>query len=124
MPFTVNVQFDSIDSKDALKLIGWEPPIPTGKVKGELLTSGDRFDPDGWFVYEAPGRERSALGGEKSKEYAASTEHVLDRIQHIKGAYSLRNDLMSLSDPQVKTSLSDLRAEGTIYMAKRSMDFT
>jgi len=118
-PFTLNIQFDSIDSKDALTLIGWEPEIPTGKVKGELLTSGDRFDPDGWFVYEAPGRERRA----KSKEHAASTEHVLDRIQHIKGTYSLRNDLLSLPDLQVKTSLSDLRAEGTIDIAKRTMDF-
>ncbi len=119
-PFTLNIQFDSIDSKDAFKLIGWEPEIPAGKVKGELMTSGDRFDPDGWFVYEAPGRERRA----KSKEYAASTEHVLDRIQHIKGTYSLRNDLLSLSDLQVRTSLSDLRAEGTIDIAKRTMDFT
>ena len=119
-PFTLNVQFDSIDSKDAFKLIGWEPPIPTGKVKGELLTSGDRFDPDGWFVYEAPGRVQRT----KSKEYQASTENVLDRIKYIKGTYSLRSNLFSLSDLQVKTSLSDLLAEGTIDIAKRTMDFT
>ena len=52
--FTLNVKFNSIDSRAALKLIGWEPEIPAGKVDGELATSGSKFNPDGWFVYKAP----------------------------------------------------------------------
>jgi translocation and assembly module TamB len=123
-PFTLNIAFDSIDSKGALKLIGWEPPIPAGKVKGELMSSGVRFDPEGWFIYETPSRERFALGGARSKEYRASTENVLDRIKYIKGNYSLRSDLLSLSDMQILTLSSDLRAGGTIDIAKRFMDLT
>jgi autotransporter translocation and assembly factor TamB len=111
--FTLNMQFDSIDSKDAFKLINWEPGIPAGKVKGELLTSGSRFNPDGWFVYEAP-----------SKKQRESTENVLDRIRYIDGTYSLRDDLLSLSDLRMKTPLSDLRAEGRVDIAKRTISFT
>ena len=111
--FTLNIQFDSIDSKDAFKLIGWDPGIPAGKVKGELLTSGNRFNPDGWFVYEALGKKQQA-----------STENVLDRIKDINGTYSLRGDLLSLSGLRMKTSLSDLRAEGTVDIAKKMISFT
>jgi translocation and assembly module TamB len=130
-PFTLNIQFDSIDSKDAFKLIGWEPPIPTGKVKGELLASGDRFDPDGWFIYNS---QKSAVSGQQSRKSKdpglripaprLTGENVLDRIQYIKGAYSLRGNLLSLSDLQLRTPFSDLGANGTIDITKRTMDFT
>lgn len=118
--FALNMQFDSIDSKEAFKLIGWDPGIPAGKVKGDLLTSGSRFNPDGSFVYEASSRGQRA----KSKAYQASTENVLDRIESINGTYSLRNDLLSLSDLRIKTTLSDLWAEGRVDIAKRTISFT
>jgi autotransporter translocation and assembly factor TamB len=111
--FTLNIKFDSIDSKDAFKLIGWDPGIPVGKAKGELLTSGSRFNPDGWFVYEA-----------LSKKQRESTGNVLDRVKDVNGAYSLRGDLLSLSDLRMKTPLSDLRAEGRVDIAKRTIGFT
>jgi translocation and assembly module TamB len=115
--FTLNIQFASIDSKDAFKLIGWQPEIPAGKVKGELLTSGSRFNPDGWFVYEALRREQRA----KSKHYRTSNENVLDRIEDIKGTYSLRGDLLSLPDLHMRTPLSDLQAAGTVDITKRTI---
>jgi autotransporter translocation and assembly factor TamB len=111
--FTLNTQFDSIDSKDAFKLIGWDPGIPAGKVSGELLTSGSRFNPDGWFVYEAP-----------SKKQRESTENVLDRVKAVSGTYSLRDDLLSLSDLRIKTPVSNLGAEGRVDIAKRTISFT
>ena len=111
--FTLNIKFDSVDSKDAFKLIGWDPGIPAGKAKGELLTSGSRFNPDGWFVYEAP-----------SKKQRESTENVLDRIRYVDGTYSLRDDILSLTGLRMKTPLSDLRAEGRVDIAKRTIGFT
>ncbi|MFH0933460.1 MAG: AsmA-like C-terminal region-containing protein, partial [Nitrospirota bacterium] len=119
-PFTLNIKFDSIDSRAALKLIGWEPEIPAGKVEGELMTSGSRFNPDGWFIYEAQSREQRA----KSKEYKPSAENTLDRIKNIKSSYSLRGDILSLSGLQVRTFLTDLQAEGTIDIAKKNLGFT
>ena len=122
--FTLNVKFESVDSKNALMLIGWDPGIPSGKVKGELMTSGSSFNPDGWFIYEASNREQSALGGTKIKGYQASTENILDRVKQIKGAYSLRGDLLSLSNLQIRTPLSDLVAEGTVDITKKPIDLS
>ena len=123
-PFTLNIQFDSIDSRAAFKLIGWEPDISAGKVEGELKTSGSKFNPDGWFVYEAQSREQSALGGAKSKDYNPSAENALDRIRNIKSNYSMRDGILSLSGLQLRTSLSDIKAEGTIDVTKKTLDFT
>ncbi len=123
-PFTLNIQFDSIDSRAAFKLIGWEPDISAGKVEGELMTSGSKFNPDGWFVYEAQSREQSALGGAKSKDYKPSAENALDRIRNINSNYSMRDSVLSLSGLQLRTSLSDLKAEGTIDITKKTLDFT
>ncbi|HYA11354.1 MAG TPA: AsmA-like C-terminal region-containing protein, partial [Thermodesulfovibrionales bacterium] len=119
-PFTLNIQFASIDSRAAFKLIGWEPEIPAGKVEGELKTSGSKFNPDGWFVYEAQSRELRA----KSKDYKLSAENALDRIRNIKSNYSMRGNILSLSGLQVRTSLTDLQAEGTIDITKKNLDFT
>jgi translocation and assembly module TamB len=118
-PFTLNIQFDSINSRDAFKLIGWEPGIPAGKVEGELMTSGSRFNPDGWFVYQAQSREPRA----KVKDHKPSAENALDRIRNIKSNYSMRSKILSLSGLQLRTSLSDLKAEGTIDITKKTLDF-
>ncbi len=111
-PFTLNIKFASIDSGAAFKLIGWDPEIRTGKVEGELMSSGNKFNPDGWFIYEA-----------QSRKYQPPRENALDRIKNIKGTYSLRGDNLSLSDLQVRTSLSDIQAEGTINLTKKTLDF-
>ena len=130
-PFTLNIKFDSIDSRAALKLIGWEPEIPAGKVEGELMTSGSRFNPDGWFVYNSQQSAVSSQQSKKSKDSGPQTpdsrlinENVLDRIRNIKSSYSLRGDILSLSGLQVRTSLTDLQAEGTIDITKKNLYFT
>ena len=105
-PYTVKVKFDSIDSRAAFKLIGWEPDIPEGKVDGELVTSGSDFNPGGWFVYEA---------------YKPSTAEVLGRIKGIKGSYSRQGDILALSGLQLGTSLSHLQLDGTVEMAKKTL---
>jgi hypothetical protein len=108
--FNLNVNFQSIDSKAVLKLIGWEPEIPAGKVEGELITSGREFQPSGWFVYNAKGKEHQAF------------ENVLNRIKNIKGTYSLKDGLLSLSGLQLSTPLSDLKVEGSVYIKKKLLD--
>src|SRR3990172_6752554 len=115
--FALNVNFQSIDSKAALKLIGWEPEIPKGKVDGELITSGTEFQPSGWFVYKAQGTEQRA----KDKEHQTH-ENVLDRIKNIKGTYSIKDNILFLSGLQLSTPLSDLRAEGSVHITKKTLD--
>jgi hypothetical protein len=129
-PFILKIKFNSIDSKAAFKLIGWDPEIPIGKVEGELVTSGSSFSPDGWFVYNS---QKSAVSSQQLKKLKDSglrtpesrllTENVLDRVRNIKGYYSLRGDVLSLSGLQISTSLSDLQAEGTINITKKNLNF-
>ncbi len=104
--FTLNVKFKSTDSSAALKLIGWEPEIPAGKVDGELSTSGSQFNPDGWFVYKA---------------HQSSTDNVIGRIKDIKGTYSIRGDILSLLNIQLNTSLSNLNVNGTVNLANKTL---
>jgi hypothetical protein len=115
--FKVNVKFNSIDSSAALKLIGWEPEIPRGKVDGELATSGSIFNPDGWFVYKALEKDQRIKTG-KYKE----TDNFLSRIKNIKGTYSLRGDILSLSDIKISTPLSNLNANGTVDIAHKGLN--
>ncbi|MEW6067045.1 MAG: translocation/assembly module TamB domain-containing protein [Nitrospirota bacterium] len=108
--FDLNVRFHSIDSRAALKLIGWEPDISAGKVDGGLTTSGSKFNPDGWFVYK------------KLSVDEASSDDVLKRIKDIKGRYSLRDEILSLTDLQLNTSLSDFKLNGTVDIPKKLLN--
>ncbi|MBM4140220.1 MAG: hypothetical protein FJ242_01805 [Nitrospira sp.] len=115
--FTLNVKFNSIDSRAALRLIGWEPGIPSGKVEGELATSGRDFNPDGWFVYKS----KQSIATIQSKDHQPSIHNVLDRINTIKGTYSLRDNLLFLSIMKLNTALSDLDVDGTVDITRKTL---
>ncbi len=115
--FTVNVKFHSIDGKSALKLIGWEPEIPVGKVDGELATSGSKFNPDGWFVFKSLSAEQRA----RIKGYRPPVDDFLNRIRDIKGNYSLRGDILALSNLQLGTSISNIYADGNVDIVSKTL---
>jgi len=115
--FTLNVKFDSVDSKSVLKLIGWEPEIPVGKVDGEMATSGRDFNPEGWFVYKSLSAEQRA----RIKGYRPPADDFLNRIKDIKGNYSLRGDILALSNLQLGTSLTNISAGGTVDIAQKTL---
>jgi translocation and assembly module TamB len=115
--FTLNVTFTAADSKAVLKLIGWEPEIPTGKVDGELSTSGREFNPDGWFIYRSPGSEQRAL----IKGYQPQTDNVLNRIREIKGSYSLHGHIITLSNIKLYTLMTEVTVNGTIDTEKKAL---
>ncbi len=108
--FTLNIKFNSIASGAALKLIGWEPEIPAGKVDGTLSTSGSKFNPDGWFVYKP-------IKDQKAK----NSDNVLCRIKDIKGNYSLQGNILSLSNMQISTPSSNLNVNGTVDIAEKTL---
>jgi hypothetical protein len=115
--FTLNVKFAGVDSKAALKLIGWEPEIPPGKVDGELATSGHEFNPEGSFVYRTPpAAHRTILKGQDPP-----VNNVLNRIREIKGHYSLHSHILSLTDLHLRTRLSRLSANGSVNLEKRTL---
>lgn len=115
--FTLNVKFNSVDSKPALKLVGWDPGIPIGKVDGELATSGGGFNPDGWFVYKSFSAEQRA----RMKGYRPPVDDFLNRIRDIKGNYSLRGDILSFSNLQLGTPLSNMSASGVVDIGRRTL---
>lgn len=108
--FTLNIKLNSIDSGAALKLIGWEPEIPAGKVDGTLATSGSKFNPDGWFAYKPIKDQR-----------AKNSNNVLYRIKDIKGNYSLQGNILSLSNMQISTPSSNLNVNGTVDIAEKTL---
>ncbi len=116
--FTVGVKFHSIDSKPALRLIGWEPEIPYGKVDGELSTSGREFNPSGWFAYKALSAEQRA----RMKGYKPQVDDFLNRIRDIKGNYSLNGNNLSLSNLQLSTSVSSIAAGGAVDIANKTLN--
>jgi translocation and assembly module TamB len=110
--FDLRVRFDSVDSTGALGLIDWKPPIPFGKVSGELFSSGSGFDPEGWFVYTAqPQRKTENV-----------SENVLDRIKDIKGNYSLRGTTLSLFGLMIHTSHTRVVAGGEVNIEDKSLN--
>jgi translocation and assembly module TamB len=119
--FTLNVRFNSIDSSSALKLIGWEPGIPAGKVDGELAASGSIFNPDGWFVYKARGTPSLTLSRQGGWQ-GRGGNNVLSRIKYIKGTYSVQGDVLSLSNMRLSTSLSNLNVNGTVDITKKTLN--
>jgi translocation and assembly module TamB len=103
--YSVHVNFSDVDSPAALDLIGWKPDIPSGKVKGELRTSGNRFNPSGWFDYES----------------RAEGQDILGRVRGIKGSYNLNGDVLSLHDIEARTRKSILTANGDMDLASSSI---
>lgn len=88
--YALKATFSDVDSPAALTLIGWKPDIPFGKVEGEVSTSGTSFNPSGWYSYEA---------SEQGKD-------VLGRVRRIKGSFSSRDNIFTLSDSEARTEKS------------------
>ncbi len=116
--FALNIKFNATDSKPALKLIGWDPGIPAGKVDGELSTSGAAFNPDGWFVYKSLGSEQRM----KIKGYQTPVDNALNRIKEIKGNYSLRGGILSFANLQIHTSLSNIILNGSVDIKNKALN--
>jgi len=114
--YTLNVKFSSIDSRAALKLIGWEPEIPVGKVDGELSSAGRQFNPDGWFAYKALGPEQRAL----IKGYRP-VDNFINRVRDIKGNYSLKSDIVSLTNLKLNTPQSTVNVNGTVDLTHKTL---
>lgn len=96
--YYLKVAFSDVDSPPAFKLIGWDPGIPPGKVKGELSAEGASFDPSGWYSYESAGRGADVLG----------------RVKKVKGSFDFRGDVITLSESVAGTDKSAINFSGTI----------
>ncbi|MCL4476852.1 MAG: translocation/assembly module TamB [Nitrospirae bacterium] len=106
--YSLKVAFSDVDSPAAFKLIGWDPGISRGKVRGELSTEGARFDPSGWYSYESAGRGADILG----------------RIRKVKGSFGVRNDVITLSESVASTDKSVMNFGGTVDLKASDLSLT
>ncbi len=105
--FTVDIEFADADSKPVFKLIGWDPGVQPGKVKGLLKTSGAEFNPGGWFEYKSTSKGKDVLG----------------RVSDIAGKYTLNGSLLTLADLKINTGKSEMTADGLADIDKKTLGF-
>lgn len=103
--YSVKVKFSDVDSPGALNLIGWDPGIPLGKVRGELASEGEGFNPSGWYSYESTSTGKDVLG----------------RMRKVKGSFDIRGDEVTLSDSTASTDRSTVNFSGTIDTAASTL---
>lgn len=116
--FTLNIKFRDTDSKPLLNLIGWDPGIPSGKTDGELFSEGKSFSPIGNFIY----RSRISVQKIWFKNYDKPTEDVLSRINSIKGAFSLKDNMLSLSNILINTNLTNAELNGVLDIREKNIN--
>lgn len=112
--YSLKVNFMNVDSSGALKLIGWQPEIPEGKVRGELYTSGSKFNPSVWFDYETPPVYPPLIRGELKGGVRPTEVDVLGKIKKIRGSFKVQDGILSLADTEIKTERSSLDINGII----------
>ena len=105
--FTIDIEFADADSKPVFKLIGWDPGIQPGKVKGILKTSGAEFNPEGWFEYKSTSKGKDVLG----------------RVSDITGKYTLNGSLLTLADLKINTGRSEMSFNGLADVDKETLNF-
>lgn len=105
--YRVQVSVREVSSRGLFTLIGWTPPIPEGRVSGEMYTAGDTFSPRGHFVYSS-----ASKGGD-----------VLDRVREIRGVYAMSNDSVRFDTLTVATASSSVAATGSVDLKAGTLQF-
>lgn len=103
--YSLDVRFNDVDSLPVLRLIGWIPDIPLGKVNGRVNTAGYAFNPSGWFDY------RSIQRG----------DDVMGRIERIKGSYNLMEGLLTLTGVEATTGRTSMTAGGNVDIPSKNL---
>jgi autotransporter translocation and assembly factor TamB len=104
--YSVGVDFEDVDSIPVFKLIGWDPGVEPGKVKGSLETAGGLFNPRGRFEYESVRQGKDLIG----------------RLRRITGEYRMQNGLLSVSGLRLDTGRTEIRADGTVDIGRKILD--
>ncbi|MBI5074530.1 MAG: translocation/assembly module TamB domain-containing protein [Nitrospirae bacterium] len=104
--FTLDIDFADADSKPLFTLIGWDPGVPAGKVKGTLHHAGENFSPKGIFDYAS----------------VEAGNDILGRVRTMTGSYDLEGDLLALRDLTVRTGKSEALAGGMVDIKHQTLD--
>ncbi len=104
--FNLDITVSDVDSAPVFHLIQWDPGIAHGKVNGSVSSSGEHFNPRGWFTYSS-----------KKKG-----DDVLGRVSDITGKYSMHGSRLELADLKLSTGVSFLSADGNVDIDKKALN--
>lgn len=104
--YSIKVTVKNIDSTGLFKLIKWSPGIPKGTVSGGFISSGNRFNPSGYFLYT------NVLPG----------KNIIEKIKNIEGNFSLKDNDIYFSRIIINTERSKLYAGGNVDLSKKEIN--
>ncbi|KJU82802.1 secreted protein containing DUF490 [Candidatus Magnetobacterium bavaricum] len=104
--FTVDIKAEDIDSKPVFELIKWDPGLSPGKVRGNVYSSGPKFNPSSTFVYKTiPAAEKAAR---------VNNANILKRVNEVSGSVDIVDDVVNLHDVVAKTEFSQGTGNGVL----------
>ncbi len=98
--YSISIVAEDLDSRPILRLIEWDPGLPSGRITGYLFSSGDRFSPFGKFYFTS-----SRKGDGQS---------VLNNIKKIEGGFSFSEPLLRLSQLKVLSDDTVMTGAGSV----------
>lgn len=107
--YSISVMAEDLDSAPLFKLIKWNPGLPSGKVRGYLVSTGKRFSPSGRFIFKSLSR--------------GDGTSLLDDIKHIEGIFHLSGSTLRLKTLNIKTLTSNITSRGLVDLKTGNMSF-
>jgi len=108
--YYVKADVSDIDSPKFLKFIGWEPPIPAGKISGNFELTKE------------PYREFSVQSHINYLNKTPTGPDVLGRLKNIEGTINLKDNILTISNSNISTDISTLFLEGNVNFSKSLFD--
>lgn len=108
-PYSVMVRVRDVDSPPLIELIKVSRlRLPSGKVTGELYSSGYAFNPKGRFSFVS----------------VETLNHPLGRIKYADGSFQMTDRVLSLSEISIKTAESDALISGTLNLNSKTIEMS
>ncbi len=105
--FSLRVTAKNISSKGVFELIEWNPGIPEGRVSGEIVSTGSKFNPSGHFSY----RSKPQKGD------------FLDRVKDVKGEFYMKDNVVRFKTLTAATSVTSISGDGEIDLTTDRLNF-
>ncbi|WP_353684784.1 translocation/assembly module TamB domain-containing protein [Thermodesulfovibrio sp. 3907-1M] len=104
----VFIELNNVSSSGIFELLHWNPGIAEGTVKGWLISEGEKFSPQGSFVYLRKGHKPDDLRG---------------KIEWIKGVFKSARDVYKFTSLEIALSKSQVKANGYIDTKNNNLNF-
>jgi autotransporter translocation and assembly factor TamB len=108
--YFVNARVIDVDSLQFFKFIRWEPPFPAGKVNGTFQLD------------KSPGKAIELFADARYSNTTRNIGDIKDRLLSIGTEIALKEDIITLSNAVLSTSLSELYLNGNIDLKGEQLE--